>query len=279
VTPSEAAAPFTFRLARGRDKLARIMAGVQLMGGRLLMHVFATFFLLLTMVPASTATERVRGFLTFGCESYLRPSSAAETWSIELSNAQRFELLAKANVTKSDRSLWTTLYVDVVGQVVNEPRHGYTGLHAKRFRLERILSARSPNSGETVEAAFQAARRYEGFLLASQHGFGFVPFEYKDEFWWLLPGKIGWPGLVKYAPQDDGFAVSQIVVLGRVGPPGAYGHLDDYNREIAADELQFVRLVKPEELIGTAGVSDPNAPWGGIPAINRCAAPSSVTAK
>ena len=56
-----------------------------------------------------------------------------------------------------------------------------------------------------------------------------------------------------------------IEIMGRVGPPGAYGGQNVFNREIAVDGFKYIRSVEPKDLSGTAGIEGDTHP-----AINAC---------
>jgi hypothetical protein len=243
------------------------------------MRVFAVFSVLLALAPCSAATERVQGFLTFGCDSYLRPLSVAETWHVDLTESLRRDVLRMANYHKDDRYFsWTTLYVDVDGVIESSPREGFLTRHTKHLSISRLRAARYLEPGESVDAAVSAATQYEGFFLAGPESVGLVPFKQKDEMWWVVAGKTSWDEILeRFQPIPDlenkRFYDAVVVVTGRVGPPGEYGHTNIFNREISIDSFRYLRAATPEEMTGTAAVYDADVPGSGVPAINRCGSP------
>jgi hypothetical protein len=65
-----------------------------------------------------------------------------------------------------------------------------------------------------------------------------------------------------------------VEIRGRVGPPGAYGHMGDFDREVAADDFKFVNFVDTSALAGTAGMVDINS-GSSTSKIRKCIKPEA----
>lgn len=222
----------------------------------------------------SWADGRFSGYLTIGCgDSFVKVPNAKETWFAGISEEQWREAVRLARVLIDERQPWTTLYVVLEGNERRASKRGFFGEHAKQLDITRVVSARYLEPGESANAAMEA-KRYRGFALVGPESYGFVPFEQNDEFWWVWPGKIGWNELYEHFQpppdlRDNPRLYNAVVeITGRVGPPGAYGHQNDFNREIAVDEITYIRAVDAHEMDGTAAVVNPDVPNNA--AIDRC---------
>lgn len=235
------------------------------------MRLVVVIAIFLSLTGHSHAAQRVQGFLTSGCDTFFRPSIAAETWKVDLSKEQLAELKLMAAVVPIEENPWVTLYVDVQGELSDATQKALASdRHAKSFHITHVYSARYPRNGETTKAAI-GPRAFRGFLLMGPHGAGFISSEQKDELWWVVERGVRWTEILKFFPRyQNALEQAEVKVVGSVGPPGAYGAMNEYNREVAIDQLHFLRRVAAGDLKGTAGLWNPDAP--ATPAINRCAA-------
>jgi len=236
--------------------------------------------LVLVCVNGAMASDRFAGFITFGCnDSYIKLPGVQGTWFVDLPAKQQRRVFELADVERDKYTTWWTFHVEIDGQVEDKPRRGFFADHLKQLRVERLITARYPESGETVQAATAPARLRKGYLLVGPESVGFVPLEQSDEIWWVVPGKVGWdkmyeafqppPDLGKNARMDS----AVVEILGRVGPPGGYGHGSEFLREVEVDGFTYIRSATPEEMVGTAAVVDVDAPNSSVPRINRCLSP------
>lgn len=198
---------------------------------------------------AALADERYSGFLTFGCgDGYITVPAASETWYVDMSPARQQQVLGLANVDLSFNT-WRTLYVELEGRIENKPRHGFFGDHARELVVTRFLAARFPEGGESIQVATGPAKTYRGYVLLGDESATFSPLERGYEIWWMFEGKVGWDEVNRQVPPSSEQLTGALVeIVGRVGPPGAYGHLEAYEREIAMDEFKVLRLLSPHEL-------------------------------
>lgn len=235
-------------------------------------------------VPARSGTSwtdgRFSGYITFGCGDSFVHAPGGETWFVNLTDHQRNELFRRAKVSLDKYFPWATRYVVLEGVRKDAPRPGFFGVHPRQLDVTSVLFGRDLEFGESTNAATQS-RPYSGYVLVGPESYGFVPLQQSDEFWSVVPGKVGWdklyerfqppPDLVKNARMYNAL----VELTGRVGPPGAYAHMGDFNREIAVDTFVYVRASDANEMDGTAGVVDPDVPNSGVARINRCIAPGT----
>jgi len=226
---------------------------------------------------AARGAERFVGLLTFGCgDRYINLKDVAETWLVNLSVVQDREMLRlTGNAEFFQYAKWMTLHVELMANVHPERVSGFFGEHAKRLDVERVISARFTEPGESVEAATRPAQVHRGYLLLGPESVGFVPLTQSDEFWWVVPGKASWDAILeRFRPIPDLgnklFYNALVEIMGRVGPPGAYGHGNDFIREIAVDDFTYLNAVEAAALVGTAGIFDVDDPESSTPKISKC---------
>jgi len=211
---------------------------------------------------AANAGEHYAGFLTVGCgDRYIKLRNIPQTWYVNLSAEQERDVSRLANIARDSRDAWLTLHVELEASPRYRPRQGYFGTHSQQLDVKRVMAARYPEAGESVEAAIGAARSFKGYLLLADEMAGFVPLERRDEFWWIVPGKTKWEAIdapFRQAPPSSTewqIKSALVEVVGRVGPPGIYGHLGSYLREIAIDEFKFIRHADLAETDDTGAAS------------------------
>jgi hypothetical protein len=224
------------------------------------------FALLIVTTLACTCTlahagERFTGFLTFGCgDSYIKLPAASETWFVDLPAKRQQQVFELANVGRDEYMTWWTFHVEIEGRVQSKPKRGFFFDHPKELIAERIVAARYPEVGESVQAATAPAKRFRGYLVLDEESAGFSPFEQGREHWWFVPGKVGSDEVGKYFPKSpEQFYIALVEIVGRVGPPGAYGHLQAYDREIEMDEFTHIRPSSMSELQSTPDVGGPGS--------------------
>jgi hypothetical protein len=207
------------------------------------------------------AGERFTGFLTFGCgDSYIKIPAVSETWFVDLPERRQRQVFELANVGRDEYMTWWTFHVEIEGQVQRKPKRGYSFDHPRELIAERIIAARYPEVGESVQAATAPAKRFRGYLVLGEESAGFSPLQQGREVWWFVPGRVGWDQVGKYFPKPpQPYYIAVVEIFGRVGPPGAYGHLQVYDREIIMDEFTHVRPSSMSELQGTPGVGGPGS--------------------
>lgn len=85
-----------------------------------------------------------------------------------------------------------------------------------------------------------AAVVYEGFYAWGFEVSSFQPCE-NDESWWVTGGDLT-SRYREIATQD--YQPVFVVLAGEAGPPGSYGHMGAYSREIAVREVLEMRPVR-----------------------------------
>lgn len=250
-------------------------AAMKFASWRTMMRSAVAWTAILLVSNASYAIERFNGYLTLGCgDRYIKPTGVSETWFANLTQDQEREMFRlTGNPDFLRQAPWTTLYVELTAKLRAERKAGFFSEHAKQLDVERVISARFTSDGESVKAATSPPTSHRGHLLVGPHGFGFVSQSQSDELWWAILGRSSQYEFNKHIPAgaDTKHPYSALVeVVGRVGPPGAYGAGSEYVREVAVDEFTFLRLAEPEELVGTAAIVDVDAPDTSIPRINKC---------
>lgn len=224
------------------------------------MRVIAAALALL-LATCAHASERYTGYLTLGCgDRFIKLRDVARPWFVNLSDEQERRLFQMANFNEG-QTPWITLHVVLIATPRDLRRRGYFTDHPRQLDVEQVVAARFPEPWESVEAAVGPVKTYKGILLIGPESVGFVPLEQRDEFWWVGAGKVGWetiykhtqprPDLGKHARIDNAL----VEISGPVGPPGPYGHLNDFNREIAVDELKYIRRATFDDMRGTAAIA------------------------
>lgn len=215
------------------------------------------------------AAERFTGFLTFGCgDSYFKIPAVSETWFVDLPARRQQQIFEAANMYRDEYMTWWTFHVEIEGRLQNKLKRGYFFDHPKELIVERIVAARYPDVGESVQAAVAPAKRFRGYLILGEESAGFSPLEQGREVWWFVQGRVGWDQIGRYFPKSPhNFYIVLVEIVGRVGPPGAYGHLQSFEREIVMDEFTHIRPSSMSELQGAAGVGGPG---GGMSDIGAC---------
>lgn len=235
--------------------------------------IVAITLALACLVSQARADDRFKGFLTLGCgDSYLKAQTLPETWSVKLSSSQTQALFATAKIDPKATKVWLTLYVEVEGRLDDGKRtHGYFFDHPKELIVQRFIAVRYPEPGETVQASTEPARMHRGYMILGPESRGFVDANRKDEYWWIIPGipaqqKIDAYYRDKHILDKPRLEALFIEFVGRVGPPGGYGHMGDFNREVEVEDFKIVRRdLKPDELRQTAAMD------GVIADIDKCA--------
>ena len=221
------------------------------------MRIYVLLITLLSLSCASVdAGERYAGFLTFGCgDGFLKSPDILETWFVDLPTKRQQQLFELAQLYREEDRKWWTFYVELDGRLEGGKKPGFFSDHPKELRVARFITARYPEVGESVKAATAPARRYRGYFVFGDESAGFVPEHFGDELWWITAGKVSWDQISKLVPPSKEDLYGAFVeIVGRIGPPGAFGHLLSYNREIVVDEVKVLRRVAMNELTSTVAV-------------------------
>lgn len=218
-----------------------------------------------------------KGFVTLGCGDIYVHAGGGDTWFAEMDPALRAKLLQLAGVALTSQFPWATIFAELESQVRNQAHPGFFSPHQRVLVVTRILNARGLEFGESTKAASES-KIYRGFVLVGPETYGFIPLSQKDEFWAVVEGEAKRSQLYgRFKPEPsssrDGAMYQALVeIRGRVGPPGAYAHMNDFDREVAVDDFKFLHFVDPSALVGTAGVMDVNS-GSGTSKIRKCINP------
>ena len=199
-----------------------------------MLRILVILVALTTTCRSTFAGEVYRGILTFGCgDRYIKMTGDGETWFVNLAPSQESEMLRMTGIGLKFLAYqkWMSLYVEFAARQRFDRKPGFFSEHPGQFDVEWIKSARSLKDGESVHRSVGPPRKFRGLYSPSWEGNGFVSFDQRDEYWWVVAGKVGWQEMDKPfgSPISSTGPVAVIEVLGRVGPPGAYGHMGDFS--------------------------------------------------
>jgi hypothetical protein len=209
---------------------------------------------------ASWDGRTFRGYLTAGCGDIFVYAPSGGTWRVEMPVPQKANPEGLDKLFGHPRRRWMTSIVEIEGSLTLRKSQGFFGQHVGLLEVGRVVNTRYPEFGQSV-AVTPEPKRYVGYMTLGEEGVGFASVRHKDEFWSVVQGKLGRDAFSKpfVAPLDysnPSSYTAYVEIHGRVGPPGSYAHLGDYEREIAVDGFRYLRPLKPGEIDDTALVGD-----------------------
>lgn len=238
--------------------------------------------LALSFASASVgAADRVSGILTMGCGDLSLSVDLKEGEkvpgdpfvAVEATPAQREQIFDLAGLKPIQRRIWTSLHVELEGRFDSKTTDGYFGKYARRFIVSDVRASRLLQPRESMNAYRNEVQTYHGYMFVDREMVAFLPLEHKGEAWWIFADNEDVTSEIKkhFGKFDfehaHGFErqFARVEVEGWIGPPGRYGHLSAFVREIVASHLKYEARATLDEL-KDAGVVD-----GPEPPLLRCA--------
>lgn len=106
--------------------------------------------------------------------------------------------------------------------------------------MRNLLLALPLLLGACASATGPAAERHRGLYTWGFEVSGFQPCG-SSESWWVTAGDL-YPRYREVATAD--YQPVYVEVTGEVGPPGRYGHMGAYSREIAVRDVAVMRPLR-----------------------------------
>jgi hypothetical protein len=203
----------------------------------------------LSFVSATAgAADRVSGILTMGCgDASLsvdvrdgEPLAGSPLIAVEATAAQREQIFDLAGLKPIQRRTWTSLHVELDGHIDAEVTQGYFGKYTRKLTVSGVGASRLLESRESMNAYRDELQTYHGYMFVDREMVAFLPLEHKGEAWWIFADNDGVKSEIKRRFGEFDFKnargferqFARVEIEGWIGPPGRYGHLSAFIREI-----------------------------------------------
>jgi hypothetical protein len=229
----------------------------------------------LASAPAGAA-DRVSGILTMGCGDVSlsvdvksgEPLPGSTLVAVEATAAQRERMFDLAGLKPIQRRTWTSLHVELDGRFDAEVTKGYFGDYARKFTVSGVRASRLLKPRESMNAYHDEVQTYHGYMFVDREMIAFLPLEHKGEPWWIFADNDDVHAEIKNRFGEFDFEnarglerqFARVEIEGWIGPPGRYGHMSAFVREIVVSHLKYQARVEPDELKEAGVVSDLEPP-------------------
>jgi hypothetical protein len=228
------------------------------------------------MSATAGAADRASGILTMGCGDVslslevddAEPLAGSPLIAVEATAAQREQLFDLAGLKPIQRRTWTSLHVELDGRFDAEVTDGYFGKYARKFTVSDVRASRLLAPRESMNAYRDELQTYHGYMFVDREMVAFLPLEHKGEAWWIFADNDGVNAEVKKRFGEFDFdnargfkrQFARVEIEGWIGPPGRYGHLSAFIREIVVSHLKYEAQATTDELKEAGVVGGPEPP-------------------